>query len=241
MPPHFGHYFLSAVDGEISKARAELLQARQQLFAAENDVFEVMTMEELPRPRQAYVLARGSYDAPKDKPVQRLTPAELPPFPKAAPSNRLGLARWLTDPGHPLTARVAVNRYWQMFFGRGIVATTENFGLQGAVPTHPDLLDWLARDFIASGWDVKALCKKIVLSATYRQRSALSLKLRERDPENVLLARGPSRRLSAEMLRDAALAGSGLLVRKIGGPPVKPLSAPRTLEGAKRFSAGIRA
>jgi hypothetical protein len=228
-------YFLSAVDGEISKARAELQQARQRLFAAENDIFEVMVMEELPHPRQAYVLARGSYDAPKDKPVKRITPAALPPFPKEAPSNRLGLARWLTDPAHPLTARVAINRYWQMFFGRGIVATTENFGLQGAVPTHPDLLDWLALDFIASGWDVKALCKKIVLSATYRQRSALSPKLRERDPDNVLLARGPSRRLSAEMLRDAALTGSGLLVRKIGGPPVKPHQPSGLWKGQNAF------
>jgi len=132
----------------------------------------------------------------------------------------------LTDPRHPLTARVAVNHFWQMFFGRGIVATTENFGSQGALPTHPELLDWLARDFIDSGWDVKALCKEIVLSSTYRQSSVPAPQLRERDPDNLMLARGPSRRLSAEELRDAALAVGGILVEKIGGPPVKPYQPP---------------
>ena len=228
-------YYLSAVDVEAAKARMELQHARQQFFAAQNEVFEIMTMEEQTRLRQAFVLARGNYDAPKDKPVGRQTPAALPAFPKEAPPNRLGLARWLTDPGQPLTARVAVNRYWQMFFGRGIVATTENFGLQGAVPTHPELLDWLARDFVESKWDVKALCKKIVLSATYRQRSAAPPKLCERDPDNLLLARGPSRRLSAEMLRDTALAAGGLLVRKIGGPPVKPYQPPGLWKGQNAF------
>jgi hypothetical protein len=228
-------YYLEAVDAETAKARAELQKARQQLFDAQNVVFEVMTMEEMPQPRQAFVLARGNYNAPKDKPVGRLTPSALPAFPKNAPQNRLGLARWLIDPEHPLTSRVAVNRYWQMFFGRGIVATSENFGVQGAVPTHPELLDWLARDFVDSHWDVKALCKKIVLSATYRQRSTAPQKEREQDPENILLARGPSRRLSAEMLRDAALADSGLLVRKIGGPPVKPYQPPGLWKGQNNF------
>jgi hypothetical protein len=215
-------YYLGAVDTEVTKAREELRKARQRLFAAQSNVFEIMTMKEMPQPRPAYVLTRGSYDAPKDHPVGRDTPAVLPPFPAGAPRNRLGLARWLTEPHHPLTARVAVNRYWQLFFGRGIVATPENFGTQGALPTHPGLLDWLARDFVASGWDVKRLCKEIVLSSTYRQCSKAAPALRERDPDNVLLARGPSRRLSAEELRDAALAAGGLLVEKVGGPPVKP-------------------
>jgi hypothetical protein len=215
-------YYLAAVDADAAKARAELQQARQRLFADQTGVNEIMTMEERAQPRPAYVLARGNYDAPKDRPAGRDTPAALPPFPANAPRNRLGLARWLTDPHHPLTARVAVNRLWQLFFGRGLVATAENFGTQGALPTHPDLLDWLARDFIASGWDVKAMCKKIVLSSTYRQRSAAPPALRERDPDNLLLARGPSRRLTAEMLRDAALWDGGLLVEKVGGPPVKP-------------------
>src|SRR5439155_26801382 len=142
-------YYLATVDAEVARAREELRQARQQLFATQTGIFEIMTMEEMPQRRQAYVLKRGEYDAPKDRPVDRDTPAALPPFPKGVPCNRLGLARWLTDPHHPLTARVAVNRYWQLFFGRGLVATTENFGQQGALPTNPELLDWLARDFIA--------------------------------------------------------------------------------------------
>jgi hypothetical protein len=228
-------YYLAVVDEEAARARKDLLEARRKLFAAQTSVFEIMTMEETPQPRPAYVLARGSYDAPKDRPVGRQTPAVLPPFPVDQPRNRLGLARWLTEPHHPLTARVAVNRYWQLFFGHGIVLTTENFGTQGALPSHPDLLDWLARDFIASGWDVKALCKKIVLSSTYRQRSAASAALRERDPENRLLARGPSHRLSAEMLRDAALASSGLLVNKLGGPPTKPYQPPGLWQGQNAF------
>jgi mono/diheme cytochrome c family protein len=228
-------YYLAAVDAETAKAAALLRQARQRLFAAETGVFEIMTMEEMPHPRQAYILARGNYDAPKDRPVSRDTPASLPDFPKGAPRDRLGLARWLSDPHHPLTARVAVNRTWQLFFGRGIVATTENFGTQGALPTHPELLDWLARDFIASGWDVKRLCRQIVLSSTYRQRSAATAELRERDPDNLLLARGPSRRLSAEELRDAALAAGGLLSQKVGGPPVKPYQPPGMWHGMNAF------
>jgi hypothetical protein len=228
-------YYFSALDTEVAKARDELQEARQQLFAAQNDVFEMMTMEETPQPRPAYILARGAFDAPKDRPVDRDTPVALPAFPAGAPRDRLGLARWLTDPRHPLTARVAVNRYWQMFFGRGIVSTTENFGTQGALPTHPELLDWLARDFISSGWDVKALCRKIVLSSTYRQQSSATPELLWCDTENLLLARGPSRRLPAEMLRDQALAASGLLVKKLGGPPVKPYQPPGLWKGMNAF------
>jgi hypothetical protein len=228
-------YYLAAVDPEAAKARDDLRQARLRLFAAQTGVFDIMTMEEMPRPRQAYILTRGNYDAPKDRPVGRDSPASLPLFPKNAPRNRLGLAHWLTEPHHPLTARVAVNRYWQLFFGRGIVATTENFGTQGALPTHPELLDWLARDFIASGWDVKALCRQMVLSSTYRQRSAVAPELRERDPDNLLLARGPSRRLSAEELRDAALAAGGLLAQELGGPPVKPYQPPGMWRGMNSF------
>jgi hypothetical protein len=228
-------YYFDAVDAEVTKAREELRQARQQLFAAQTRVNEIMTMDEMPAPRPAYLLRRGAYDAPKDRPVGRDTPAALPPFPKDAPRNRLGLARWLTDPKHPLTARVAVNRLWQTFFGRGFVPTQENFGTQGALPSHPELLDWLARDFIASGWDIKGLCREIVLSSTYRQRSAAPAALRERDPDNVLLARGPSRRLSAETLRDAALASGGLLVDCVGGPPTKPYQPPGLWKGQNAF------
>jgi hypothetical protein len=146
----------------------------------------------------------------------------LPPFPTDQPNNRLGLARWLTEPNHPLTARVQVNRVWQHFFGRGLVATTENFGTQGEAPSHPELLDWLSRDFIAHGWDMQRLCSQIVLSATYGQDSKVPAPLRERDPANILLARGPAKRLSGEILRDQALALSGLLQGQLGGPPTKP-------------------
>lgn len=228
-------YYLGTVDLVVAEAREALRKARQALFAAETSVNEIMTMAEMPEPRPAHILARGAYDAPKDRPVGRLTPEALPPFPKEAPRDRLGLARWLTDPDHPLTARVAVNRYWQLFFGRGIVASTENFGLQGSLPSHPALLDALARQFIEIGWDVKALCKSIVLSATYRQRSLADASLLERDPENALLARGPGQRLSAEMIRDQALFTSGLLVEDIGGPPVKPSQPPGLWKGQNAF------
>ena len=138
------------------------------------------------------------------------------------PKNRLGLARWLTDPSQPLTARVTVNRYWQMIFGKGLVGTPEDFGSQGTTPTHPELLDWLAHEFIQSGWDVKALIKRMVMSQTYRQRSQASPDHRRRDPENLLLAHAPRYRLPAEMIRDNLLYSSGLLVEELGGPPVKP-------------------
>jgi hypothetical protein len=228
-------YYLEAVDAEAARAHLELRQARQRLFAAQTGIFEIMTMEKSSQTRQAYILARGRYDAPKNRPVGRLTPAALLTFPKEAPSNRVGLARWLTHPRHPLTARVAVNRVWQLFFGLGIVATTENFGTQGALPTHPELLDSLARDLITSGWNFKRLCKQIVLSATYRQRSAAFWELRGKDPDNLLLARGPARRLSAEMLRDSALAAGGLLVSKIGGPPTRPYQPPGLWRGMNAF------
>jgi mono/diheme cytochrome c family protein len=228
-------YYLAAVDADVAKVREELRQARARLFAAQTGVFEILTMEETAEPRPAYVLTRGAYDAPKDRPVTRDTPAALPRFPDGAPRDRLGLARWLTDPRHPLTARVEVNRVWQLFFGRGLVLTQENFGTQGALPSHPELLDWLARDFVSSGWDVKALCRQIVLSSTYRQRSAAAADLRQRDPDNVLLGRGPAHRLSAEELRDAALAAGGLLVEKVGGPPVKPYQPPGLWKGQNAF------
>ena len=216
--------YLAADDRDLARAREACAQAEKSFLDARTSVQETSVMEDLPQPRTTYVLARGRYDAPKNDAarVTRATPGVLPPFPAALPRNRLGLAEWLTDPENPLTARVAVNHYWQMLFGRGIVATPENFGVQGAPPTHPELLDWLARDFISSGWNTKALLKKIVLSATYRQDSVLRSDLRENDPENLLLARGPSQRLTAEMVRDTALAASGLLDDTFGGPPVSP-------------------
>jgi hypothetical protein len=184
-----------------------------------------MVMQELAKPKPAFILKRGAYDVHGEE-VHADTPQALPPFPADAPRNRLGLAQWLLAPNNPLTARVTVNRLWQMMFGRGIVETSDNFGSQGSPPTHPELLDWLAHDFVANGWNVKALLKKIALSATYRQSSKASPELLARDPQNLLLARSPARRLAAEMLRDQALADSGLLVEKLGGASVKPYQPP---------------
>jgi len=182
---------------------------------------EVMVMRELPEPRPTYLLHRGQYDAPRDS-VGRDTPEAVLPFPDDLPKNRLGLAQWLFLDENPLTARVAVNRLWQQVFGRGIVATSDNLGSQGAIPTHPELLDWLAIEYRESGWDTKAMLRRLVLSATYRQSSVASPDVMKDDPDNVLLARGPARRLTAEMMRDHALAASGLLVDDLGGPPVRP-------------------
>jgi hypothetical protein len=225
---HLKAYYFSAVDEPVRALAQQLQGARRQLVEAEEPVQEVPVMADMPQPRPTYILARGAYDSPKTEAnrVERNTFERLLiPFPKDAPKNRLGLARWLTDPRHPLTARVFVNRVWANFFGRGLVSTPENFGQQGAAPTHPELFDWLARDFVDHGWDIKRLCRSIVLSSTYRQDSRCPPELRERDPDNALLARGPSRRLSGEQIRDLALATSGLLERRAGGPPVSPYQA----------------
>ncbi|MFL5864624.1 MAG: DUF1553 domain-containing protein [Solirubrobacteraceae bacterium] len=179
----------------------------------------------MPRPRATFVLVRGAYDrrGPRVRPG---VPASLPPLPPGAPANRLGLARWLVDPANPLTARVAVNRCWQMVFGTGLVKTAEDFGTQGERPSHPELLDWLAVAFRESGWDLKRLLRLIVTSATYRQSSRVTPALLARDPENRLLARGARFRLPAEVIRDQALAASGLLVERLGGPSVRPYQPP---------------
>lgn len=178
----------------------------------------VMVMEERPDPTKTFILSRGSYDKPGE-PVTRGVPEVLQPLAPEAPKNRLGLAQWLTSPDNPLTARVAINRFWQSYFGVGLVKTVEDFGSQGEWPSHPELLDWLASDFVRSGWNVKQLQKTILMSGTYRQASKVSPDL---DPENRLLARGPRFRLPAETVRDQALYISGLLVEKQGGPSVKP-------------------
>lgn len=183
----------------------------------------VMVMEDLPKMRPTYILNRGQYDQPlKDKLVQPGVPAILPALPKDAPVNRLGLARWLVQPDHPLTARVAVNRFWQLLFGEGLVRTSEDFGLQGEMPSHAELLDWLAVDFAKNGWDVKRALKQIVMSSTYCQESRLTATVREADPQNRLLAHAPRLRLQAEFIRDNFLFVSGLMVEKIGGKSVKP-------------------
>jgi hypothetical protein len=214
-----------STDAPFRETLVSLRNARAAVMGAENPIFEIPTMRETEVARPAHILARGAYDAPrgKDNEVGRDTFGEiLIPFPKEAPRNRLGLAQWLTDPRHPLTSRVFVNRVWANFFGSGIVETSDNFGLQGSLPSHPELLDWLARDFVSHGWDLKRLCRSIALSATYGQDSRMRPELREKDPSNRLLARGPSRRLSSEQVRDLALASSGLIQQRDGGPPVSP-------------------
>ncbi len=214
-------YYLSTASSDYKAQLTETQRVRELLAAAQDGLQEIMVMRELDEPRQTYLLERGRYDA-RGEPVSPQTPAAFLPFPEDAPPNRLGLARWLTSDEQPLTGRVTVNRYWQMIFGAGLVRTPEDFGSQGESPTHPDLLDWLARDFIEQGWDVKRLLKQMVMSSTYRQSSHVSEETENADPENRLWSRASSYRLPAEMLRDAALATSGLLVERIGGPPAKP-------------------
>jgi hypothetical protein len=191
----------------------------------EKKIPNTMVMREAKNPRETFVLGRGDYRNKKEK-VQPGVPAVLPPLPSDAPGNRLGLARWLVSPSHPLTARVTVNRYWQMYFGTGIVGTSEDFGSQGEAPSHPELLDWLAVEFVRSGWDVKAMQKLLVTSAAYRQSSKVTPELNEKDPGNRLLARGARFRLPAELIRDNALSLSGLLAKEIGGPSVFPYQPP---------------
>lgn len=220
---------------------AKLTEAREQHRALENKTppIKVMVMDTVPKPRDTFVLVKGVYNNATDQKVTADVPGMLPPLSSESASTeettdqvteeitadrptRLDLARWIVSPENPLTSRVTVNRYWQMFFGRGIVATPGDFGLQGAQPSHPELLDWLAVEFMESGWDVKHMQRLIVTSDTYKQSSRVTPELLERDPENLLLARSSRRRMPSWMLRDQALAVSGLLNEKLGGPPVKP-------------------
>ena len=248
-----GAFMAQAAPNELKQARDSLIELKRQRQKFEDDLPTLMVMEETAQPRPAFLLKRGAYDAPVEK-VERGVPAALPPMPSEGyPNNRLGFAKWLISAEHPLTSRVAVNRFWQMLFGEGLVKTSEDFGSRGALPSHPELLDYLAVEFrdgygtgsgsdlvgvgqrsqrgnplatargaVPAAWDVKALLKTIVMSATYRQSSKITPQSQQRDPDNRLLARGPRFRLSAEMIRDQALFVSGLLVEKIGGPPVKP-------------------
>ncbi|MEL6105894.1 MAG: PSD1 and planctomycete cytochrome C domain-containing protein [Planctomycetota bacterium] len=192
----------------------------KQLDQINARVVKVMVMDDLKKARETRMLERGGYDKPTDQIVSAGTPSVLPPL-GAAKADRLSLAKWLVDPSHPLTARVTVNRYWQTFFGKGLVKSTEDFGVQGSRPTHPRLLDWLAVQFIESGWNVKEMHKLIVMSATYRQPSDVSAEALHKDPENTFYTRAPRFRLPSWMLRDQALAVSGLMNDAIGGPPVK--------------------
>ncbi|MEO6725044.1 MAG: DUF1553 domain-containing protein [Blastocatellia bacterium] len=218
---------------ELKQAHHKLTELKQQKQKFADDLPTLMVMQEMPLPRPTFLLRRGAYDSPGE-PVARGIPAALPPLPAGLPNNRLGFAQWLVNHEHPLTARVAVNRFWQMLFGAGLVKTTEDFGTQGELASHPELLDWLAVEFRdgATGrrgdgannpqWNVKALLKTMVMSATYRQSSKISPQLAQRDPDNRWLARAPRFRLPAEMIRDQALFASGLLVENLDGPSVKP-------------------
>ncbi len=215
-------YFLTyTAPDTLRTAYAELKALRVQRDDFTKTVPTTMVMSEMKKPRDTFVLLRGDYRNQTEK-VEPGVPAILPKLPDGAPLNRLTLAKWLVDPGHPLTSRVAVNRFWQMYFGYGIVKTQEDFGVQGEPPVHPELLDWLATEFVRGGWDVRAMQRLIVTSATYRQSSKVTPALLEKDPENRLLARGPRGRLPAELIRDSALAASGLLNDAIGGPSVMP-------------------
>jgi hypothetical protein len=219
-----------------------MLAAKQKVEA---EMSTTLVWKELDQPRAAHILKRGQYDQPGEA-VPRATPAFLPPLPEDAPLDRLGLAQWLVSPDHPLTARVYVNRVWQQLFGIGLVQTSEDFGSQGQPPTHPELLDWLAVDFRDSGWDVKRLVKMLVMSDAYQRSAHVTPRMLELDPDNRLLARGPRYRLDAEVIRDQALAISGLLNDKPGGPSVKPpqpdglwLAVGYTRSNTARFTADV--
>lgn len=223
-PDEWLAWWLREQDEAWKHATVELRAAREAENEISMRVKEVMTMREIPedRRRQTNVLMRGHFESLGDR-VGPDTPAGVFAFPSELPRTRLGYAKWLVDRRNPLTARVFVNRIWQQFFGRGLVLTSEDFGMQGQLPSHPELLDWLATWFMDNGWDVKALCRLIALSSTYRQSSLpADTKLLRDDPDNKLLARGPRVRLTAEQLRDNILAASGLLNRALGGPPVSP-------------------
>jgi hypothetical protein len=215
----------------------------ESLVREQNDIKARATiahvMQEKDEAAIAFVLNRGEYDQRKEK-VAPETPEMLPPFPAYAPRNRLGFARWLLRPEHPLTARVTVNRFWSELFGVGLVRTAGDFGVAGELPSHPELLDWLAIEFRESGWDVKQLYKLIVMSATYRQSAAVTPEKLEKDPDNRLLSRGPRFRMDAEMVRDYALAASGLLSDKIGGPSVKPYQPPGVWEAVAMIGSNTR-
>ncbi|MBM3871495.1 MAG: DUF1553 domain-containing protein [Verrucomicrobia bacterium] len=214
-------FFRANVESPAKSADAAVAAAKKAVDDYEAKLPTTMVMKEVATPRDAFVLVRGEYDKKGDK-VAAGVPAVLPPLPVGAPTNRLGLAQWLVAPENPLTARVWVNRTWEKFFGHGLVKTTENFGSQAEPPSHPELLDWLATEFIRLGWDMKAFQKTLVMSAAYRQSSKVTPELVARDPENRLLAHGPRFRLPAELIRDQALAASGLLVERLGGPSVRP-------------------
>jgi hypothetical protein len=228
-----------STDPTVRKFLAERREVQRERNELDAQVATTLVMEERTERRPARILARGQYDKPGDE-VAPATPAFLPAYPEDAPRNRVGFARWLLDPSHPLTARVTVNRLWQQVFGTGIVRTSEDFGNQGERPTHPELLDWLATEFVRSGWDVQAMLKLLVTSETYMQSAHATAEVVRRDPRNRLYARGPRFRLDAEMMRDQALAVGGLLRPVIGGPSVKPPQPPGLWEAVGYVGSNTR-
>lgn len=216
-----GNLYLRATDPVYRLISDEKAEAQKRRNDFERGIPTVMVMQEMEKPRETHILIRGQYDK-KGAVVTPGIPEIFGTLDAKEPPNRLSLAHWLTNPKNPLVSRVAVNRYWQMFFGMGLVRTPENFGTQGSPPTHPELLDWLATEYIRTKWNTKAFVRMLVTSSTYRQSSKLTPELRAKDPENILLARAPRIRLTAEFIRDQALAVSGLLVQKVGGPSVLP-------------------
>lgn len=225
-------------DAEYRKADADLTGARQGKAELERQIPEVMIMQEMEKPRDAFILIRGEYDKHGDK-VQAETPAFLPGMPKDAPRNRLGLARWIVSPQNPLTARVTVNRFWERFFGTGIVATVEDFGTRADYPSNLPLLDFLATEFVRLKWDQKAMIKQMVMSSAYRQSSRVTAEKLEQDPHNRLISRGPRYRLPGEVIRDQALYAAGLLVEKLGGPSVYPVQ-PQGIWDETNFYGNLR-
>ena len=220
---HLGELEIAIAAAKVSGDKAWIEKTKKARDEYDKNITSVMVMEDRPTPRDTFVLKRGRYDMPDTtRKVDPGVPSCLPPMPAGVARNRLGLAQWLASPENPLTARVIVNRIWQHHFGMGLVKTAENFGVRGEPPSHPELLDWLASELVRTGWDLKALHKLIVTSATYTQASTAKPALIARDPENRLLARGPRFRLTAEVVRDNALAIGGSLFRKIGGPSIKP-------------------
>jgi hypothetical protein len=232
-------WYLAGGDAKYQEAVAALekLQRDETMIRSRGTVAHVMNEKAVPP--EAFILYRGEYDKRKDK-VTPDTPSVLPALPAKLPRNRLGFARWLVQPGHPMTARVTVNRFWQEVFGTGIVRTSGDFGIAGELPTHPELIDWLALEFTESGWDIKRFFRMLVTSATYRQSALTTPQKREKDPHNALLSRGPRFRLDAEMIRDNALAASGLLVARFGGPSVKPYQPDGVWEAVAMIGSNTR-
>ncbi len=232
-------WWLVGVDDTFKGVAGKLSDLQREEAVIRSRGTATLVMQERGGQPMAYVLYRGEYDKRRD-PVKPDTPKSLPAMPDGLPHNRIGLAEWLLRPENPLTARVTVNRFWQEVFGTGIVRTAGDFGVSGELPSHAELLDWLAVEFRESGWDVKKLFKLIVTSAAYRQSAVATAEKREKDPQNRLLSRGPRFRMDAEMIRDYALAASGLLVRKLGGPSVKPYQPEGVWEAVAMIGSNTR-